>query len=758
MPLARLGSGTRDRTWVALAVLASLAGAAIVEAEEDQGSAGAAVIVEVTLPHGVAPSGPPEGVLEVARADGEGQPVELPLRGAGIHRAVAPEDSLWRVTPRVEGYWGAEGAVLAGADAATVALYPAGEVRGELSMPRESIRPEALRVQFQAPRAIRIRSRARPEGQVECPVVEATWTCTLPAGALDLRLHSPGFASAWLWEVPVTAGETVKTPAVSLVPGAAILGWVEGEGETVAGETVQVELRPAGAMEEDRVGGERLGHLFQSVQADERGLFQFHDLAPGIYTVEATLAGRAPAVGEPVEVMAGRETELETPLVLGPPSELALFIDPPTPPGAERWSMELYALDGSHQHHSAEADWTGLAELFGVAPGRYRLTVRTRGSEWLAEEIELPAGRTTRTVDLPVVAVEGTVRRGDEPVRARLTFGNEQTRPEKVTLYSDLEGRFTGHLPGEGSWPLEVVLRHDGPKHRLEPVEVVREPGEEVAELDVALPETELEGRVVDARGRPVKEAKVLAWREGSEVSYSEASTDAEGRFDFSCLPLGRWQIDAFAGERTGRAYVELREGDTAEMEIRLSAERLIRGRVTAQAGPVAGAWIYAVPEVSRITPLSPIRSGPLGEFEEDVPADAAGVHLLVLPAGRSARLLYLPLGPEADEEPEIEIPVLDLTGTLRLELPAPGSGRVELRRGPARVPARLLADWARFHKVRVNTREAGVWTVPGMEPGPYQLCRAGECDAGILSPGGELELSAAEGDATPPADPAPRP
>lgn len=705
-----------------------------------EGSAEAVVAFEVTLPDGAAEARPPRGVVELVPLGGEGEPLAVEVRGVGPHTATASRHSMWRLRPSVPGYWGAEAAAVAGGEAAVVALHPAGQLRGALTVPRGTPRPDLLRVSFQAPPAVRVLGRPLPAGRVECPVEEGVWTCLLPAGVHDLQVQASGFATALLWEVPVAEGEVLAAPAVSLVPGAAVLGRLEVDGAALEPGDVEVELRPAGAGWRDRFRGERLGHLFHRARPDERGFFQFEGLPPGTYRVEATAAGRAPAVREPVEVMDGREAHLGPPLVLLPPSELAVFLDPPAPPGGDPWTVLLHALDGSDEDHAARADWSGAALFAGLAPGRYRLVVRAGSSHWATEEIEVAGDRSVRHLEIPLVPVEGTVRRGGEPARARIVFGGSRARPAEVSIYSDREGRFSGHLPGEGEWPVVVVLEPRGAEQRLEPVEVVREPGEEAARVELELADTLLAGRVVDAEGRAAPRATVLASRQGGRDGRSRAKLDEQGRFRFRGLPPGRWLVEAFAGGETGRAEIDLFEGDRGEVEVRLGASRRVAGHVVSPTGPVAAAAVYAIPEVDRTHPLAPVKTGPLGAFTARVPADAVGVHLLVLPPGRGARLLYVPL-PEGDA-PQVEVAVGELTGTLRLALPPPGSGLVTLRRGAARAPLPLLRDWARFHGAPPD--EAGTWTLAGMEPGPWELCGATGCDGGSVAPGDVLELSVA--------------
>lgn len=708
----------------------------------------APIRVVVSTPAEPVAAGPPRGLLELVPLADTSQTITLPIDGSGSYGASATRETIWRVRAVVGGYWAAEELAVAGGAATGIALYPAGELRGRLTVPPNMTQPRELQVTFGPTPSSHGDGRSRPAGRVVCPVAELVWTCTLPAGVFDLRIHAPGFASALAWDVTVGAGDPMAGPALALIPGAAVLGRVEVDGQARL-EEVEVELRPAGAATRDPEIGGRLGQLYRTTHADRRGYFQFEDLAPGVYRIEARHAGRAPAVREPVEVLAGKELDLVQPLAVAAPSELVLLIAPPVPPTEvdQGWNVELRALDGSNQSRITHADWTGAAEV-DLAPGWYRLSVRDRRSTWLAEEIELPSGKSVRELELPLVAIEGTVRRGEKRQRARLDFGGQLPRAEEVHILTDPEGNFSGHLPAEGEWPLTVLLEPGGSEQRLEPVEVVERAGEDVVRLDIELPDTLLVGQVVDAAGQPVAQATVLAWQEGSRAGRSKARSNAAGRFRYWSLRSGEWIVEAFSGSRSGRVEIALEEAQPQRIEIRLGVERTLAGRVVSDAGPVAGALVYAIPDVPRTTPLSPWRTDPLGAFEARVPADTTGVHLFVLALGRPARLLWLPLSPEGEVRPEVVLGPAASSGTLRLQRSQAPSGAFELRHGAARLPIHLLQDWASIHRTRLPWD--GDWTVPAMEPGTWELCRGDVCDRGFLPPGGELELSLRETEAAP--------
>lgn len=711
------------------------------------GKAGAADQPTLTVEVAVASvsTGEISGFLVVT--SGESAPaVRRALPGPGRIEVPSPAATAVLVTAEVEGFWGAPVAGMAGGDPLVIRLFPTGLVRGSLQLPPGTAAPDSLRASFEAPLSVRALGEPTPQGAIDCPVSDGSWTCTLPEGVLDLRLHAPGFASALLWEVAVEAGAEAPGGSVRLVPGAAVLGRVEGGGEPDG--KVAVQIRPDGADWRDAYSAERLGQLFRVVELDRRGFFQFRDLAPGQYRVEATAAGRAAAVRTGVEVLEGRETDLGPPLVLQPPSRLEVQLDPPVAPDGERWTVRLSPAEGSSDARVTLVDWIGYGLVNELAPGTWRYVVTSRGSTWASGEVEVSGDLVALAVDIPLVPIEGIVRRGDQPARARIVFGGSREHPERIEVFADPEGRFSGHLPRAGRWPAFVVVERDGAEQGLDPVEISRAPGEEAAWIEIELFDTEIQGRVVDDEGRPAPEGIVMATRAGSdEARRTNARPDRQGRFRLRGVRPGTWTLEAFVGGDSGRALVELAEGDEQEVEIRLSGTRLVEGKVVSPRGSVAAARLYLIPEIDRVYPLAPIKTGPLGEFRQRLPRDASLVHVLVMAPGYAARILSLHLPANGEPVDDVAISVGEMAGTLRLELTAPGdAGGIELRRGSTRVYLTLLAPWAGYH----GTRPDEVWELPAMEPGAYELCSRDACEAGTLGPGGtlDLRLTAVEEDA----------
>jgi hypothetical protein len=105
---------------------------------------------------------------------------------------------------------------------------------------------------------------------------------------------------------------------------------------------------------------------------------------------------------------------------------------------------------------------------------------------------------------METVPIRGRLRFGDQPVRARLTFGGSEG-DERIRLYSSSEGLFEGLLPSPGTWPISLLYRRDGAQHHIEPVEIALSPGATEVWLELTVPPTEIKGWVVDEQGSPIQ-------------------------------------------------------------------------------------------------------------------------------------------------------------------------------------------------------------------------------------------------------------
>ncbi len=685
---------------------------------------------------------------------------------AGSEEVIVECDpGVWSLEASVQGFW-AEPAVItveAGRpNRVVIQLWPTSTVTGRLSGDRKEVKLAEFTAHFKGTPGVAA-PQAVPEGKVLCSVLSDTWQCELPAGKLDLKFHAAGYIDHYLWGLLVTPQHPTQAGNLEFRHGAAITGWVVAEQGSA--ENAEVRIRPgltAPASSADRA---RLSMMELSARVNDRGFFQLAGVSPGDYVIEVSKESFA-VTRATVRVHDLTTTEIANPpLLLRFPQKLEIFIEPPVSPGGEPWQMTLNQLDRSANTIAVVAENlvpdTGAWRHTQLPPGRYRLTVARENSAWFVEEMVIEADPPPIFVRMPVVEVRGRVSFGDDPLAAKLSFGGE-SGSISVTLFSDEEGRFTGHLPRPGPWDLDIVAPSPQLERTLEQVEVTPREGQSFAELDLRLPKTWLRGKVVDEFGHGVDGAQVTA-QSMDEIAWPvRKKTEEGGQFTILGLPLGLATVIAenhVASENYASEGVEvsLREGvEPPEILLTLKRQLKLKGRITGHGRPVPGAMIKAQGVPLFGLPLFPRTSDAAGRFEAGVPAGVQAILLNVAPPGFALRMLRLPA---SSAGAEVEIAVQEAGGTLAVEWPPDlesvggNASQIFLLHEGAIEGLGYFHFWARFHGA--NTEEKQRMTLPRMEPGEYAACAvpvqqvftlladAGQapCARGYLPADGELVL-----------------
>lgn len=501
-------------------------------------------------------------------------------------------------------------------------------------------------------------------------------------------------------------------------------------------------------------------------------------MPPGAYELWATQKGFAAARWPETIVMEDDlETRLEEALVLPRPSVLVVNLTPPEDPFGKAWQVELIAeeshLGDKAQPFSGAASPEGRWVQAGLDPGRYYLAVKDHHEgRWVAAWIEIAGNETELFYDLPLVRIVGEVLMGGTPIPGRLCLRAAEGS-EQFLFEVDEEGLFTGYLRAGRSWwaemapteEVEVILR-------LDRIETDPDAGGEELELTMEIPNTRIEGDVVDAWGRPVEGAEVNILH-GKDTfkrprCWSPASnclSRADGSFEVRGLRPGMLTLTATKGElSSANTPLDLREDQMAprmRLELRKNNEILIE--VLSPSGPIDGAFVAATEDMLTLPPGGFRRTGhiPWGV------TDSAGNVFLSLPEGLSPVLLAIRaagLGSRILREyPQPDRPLIvnmdGVAGKLVLDFAnsaddetTPGSHGVLIHHDIA-LPVSILSQLLGARWVSGGRRAE----FNHMETGPYAVCvtRAGRsaalngkeppeeaCTSGSLAPGGELVLS----------------
>jgi hypothetical protein len=467
--------------------------------------------------------------------------------GPGPWLLELPAIRSWRLRAQAPGYWGNEVEVdpAAASSEVELRLWRSGWISGSLTTRAEAELPSQIRLRLQGEAFV---SRAGDAGIVEvrCGVAPEDWQCEVPAGEFDLSLVAGRFVPRHRSRVIVEPDKVSDLRTFELSLGGSITGRVElAEGEVPSREC-RIRLERPGGRYRDR-------QSLAEALVDEGGSFEIEGVAAGKYVLTASQPDYLAASTDTIEVAAGKSVKVAKTLLLRRPATLELVFTPPVAPEGRAWLFEVKAIVSSDDR--PPKPWKGETGPDGVwtqenlEPGPYEISVTSSvGADVKPMKVELPSGWSTVPIELPIVHVEGYVVAGGEPLVASVTL----TRPESelsATFKSDEAGAFSGVLPREGRWQVQVDAPAEGLSMALDPVEVWAQGGTGVAVVEIRLPDTMLEGEVTDRLGSPQGQATVSIRRPGLTAESYSFETDANGRFRIRGLEPGALSVTATAGE-----------------------------------------------------------------------------------------------------------------------------------------------------------------------------------------------------------------
>lgn len=668
----------------------------------------------------------------------------------------------WTISVQVKGLWAPDVRVVpvGRGEPVILRLRRTGTVRGSLLPPRGEISTGPVAIRFESSTDAHGVDPI-PRSSRECAVHEGEFRCELPQGRLDLRLKARGYMPQYRWAIDIQPGRVLSLGAFPLLRGSSLAGRVQTANGLPIDRTCTVALSPS-LIRSPPAGTRQGGELSRQTTVAGNGFFQFDHVAAGSYSLTARQQGFSKTVLAPVIVEKDRDVEISRPLTLTPPLRLVVNLDPPLDPWGIPWRAVLRMKDpelDSLRDVAAGKAVNGQFAKPGLDPGRYHLDiVDSQGASFLEEAFDLDADRTLdRRIDL--VWIEGSVTLGDQPLATRLQFIGAGSRSTSIQFASDGKGRFSGVLPREGTWRIELPDLHRTLRH----VAVHRAAGARAAKVRIEVPDNRIAGDVVDEGSNPVANAAVTANDLGTGDSQT-AVTDERGSFELVGLPDAPHLVSAeaeLAGRHLASEEVKVTLGKEHKREmVRLTLrDRVaIEGIVSSPTGPVPGAQIIAIPQAPASTLLSDGSTDMAGHFHLSVPPAAGGLQLLVMPPGFSFRSLRW----SAPFPKPISIDVDDRGGSLILEAPAldltdPTAPKPLVVEDGQAVPLSFLLTWARI--AGQGSQKPSRLVIPRVSAGDYSACMLTQqeqiqvllglaalsgksCDHGTLAPHGELILN----------------
>ncbi len=743
-------------------------------------AASLSVKVRVVLAAEMSPKTTVEAVLilEPTRSGTAEDPaaIAMPIAVPGEAAISLPNSDPWKARLESDTWW-AESVLIkpAGGDVeVSLKLFPLARLHASLAVAGDSP-PSGIEVRFS--QAISDAPPPEPQvpgGTVTCQLSQLEVHCSAPAGQLDLRFKAEGFAPIYLWNLNLGAAKSKELGVLPLLSGGSVVGWVkDAAGEPLTG--VEVALTPPMQAEvldptlEGRLRRQELG-----ATTNERGFFQVGGIPPGTYRVAGTKEGYARSQLDQLVVVGEQAEEaLDDVLVMARPAILRLSLEPLSDVLGEPWNVKLYVTTRNRylgtpiEGHTTEA---GQWVAGGLDPTEYLLRVLdSEGKPWIVREIELEAGERFLHVEIPIVEIEGTVVLGRDPVPGTLWLADKGARLE---FHIGEEGEFSGLLPSEGEWrPVVAPAELSGTMLALKPVQVKLSRGKSVAKVDIEIPDTRLQGKVVGHTGEAVPEARIRVAGEGKTISTT--TSDDQGQFEIWGVLPGNTLVQASKdGLDSDSTAVSLQEEMIPPaLLLVLREETEVSGQVLSESGPVAGARILAWPDLNSSPSFEIADEGSNldGVFYVDVQTNVPWLNLVVQAPGFGTRILRQPVNPDE--------PILVLLekngGNLVLDVRESGwpprAARPEGSREPRASIPLLYHEGVTilFPMLRVLSQKfrppalQGQLLLPAMESGSYSLCTvdfdsvqlihweapaASLCTSGFLPPGGELVLTAGGG------------
>jgi hypothetical protein len=657
------------------------------------------------------------------------------------------EDSTpWRLHLEASGYWHPSALLEEGLE---IVLLPAAELT--VSSEDTDLYREDLRLLVQ-----RYEEPGEEWGQhdVVCSPGEP-WRCRLPVGRLDIRLSTAGHAPIYLWDVAILEENDPALGPLTFIPGGSINGWVrwEGGGNRLHAEVVAIPVGAPSILNLEEKPRNRLREI--RVRPNAKGFFQLQGVPPGTFDLRAEQEGYGSSRITVSIGTQGEELVLDQMLDLTPLATVEFVLQPSTDPWGKAWVL---TLDRRFSHENLyttwakkEADETGTWKVQGVPPATFMMTVAdSRGSEWLTEELEVWHGRPTTYFEIDVVPVVGNLSYGAKGIPGRVVFGTTNG-VESITMEADDEGDFSGFLPFEGNWPVELRLGGGWASQATEPVTIRRLKGEKNAEIKIALPETLLQGAVT-AGGEPAARAFVVGIRQlsalgqGNPERRREISLETkDGKFEIRGLSEGELRLQAYHLDVASDWLVlELKSKVPREVTLELQEKVMIDGVVTTTPGAgVIGAKILAIPDIGIATSA---QTGLDGSFRLQLAAEVRTMSLVVIPPGHGVFFHGAMVGEEP--RPKLRLSTAENAGDIVITNP---QGQSILFHGGVGIPLRkILSLLSPSGRIGPHPREGLL--LKGMATGTWSLCsgvaydEAG-CTTGTVFPNTEIRLDLRRGE-----------
>lgn len=494
-----------------------------------------------------------------------------------------------------------------------------------------------------------------------------------------------------------------------------------------------------------------------SAWMDTAGIFTFEGLSPGFY--ELRLAGsdgdswpvRIESLNDHIDLgqLVSAAGNLLTVSFLAPGVLEIVNLKPTV------WAATLgpggEVEDRGRMFDAPERGPDGSFLWRGLPAGDYEVDVEdNRGNRWHREVVSF-FGQDHYHIELDVVPLVGRIERGGEPLENVIVWFGGMWGFERVSFRSREEGRFSGLLPHDGFWPVEVT-----PAPGCDPCEgawddegwegfddrevndaggfKIEADSDGVARVRIELPAGAFGGRVVRRNVEtgvlePVEGAYVwvhaLEEVAGEQLDYLlprswRRKTDASGTFEITGLPEWEYSISAqtWVDDRELRSrelQLQILDDDRIEdLELRLVDLRPVPIVVRSGGVPVSGVQTFVLFPAGTGNVDSNSYTDGSGVASHWLPMEAETVDVVVRLEGLGMNGWRF----DVREGAQIEIALSPDRGALRVPeswdawLVTPGGASIKVGRALAAINDR--------GQIRVDGDE---FVVRDLAPGTYSYC-----------------------------------
>jgi len=482
------------------------------------------------------------------------------------------------------------------------------------------------RSDIELPTTVTVQGRLRLTGlSFETTVTRTSggFVVNVPATPLDLRFATASFAPIYVFDVSPLRKR--KLGPFALVEGGSISGFTRDAATQAVARGVNLDLSPAGPIPTDPHASPSSQFALQVFHGttDKDGFFQFVGISPGRYRLDM----RSPAYPThfvEVEVPPESETYLDR-VDLPPFASVTLVVHPPVDLAGQPWRLSVLPRQNGARKDAqitVNASHEGIAGLSRVAPGPLLIEIFNHDGARLGSRTEEVSGDTQIDIDVPMVRLQGRVRRGALGVE-HAEIALEAGYGDRTRFVTDDRGEFEGYVRRpQSALPIITVQIYEEGLPGPRPVKYrLAEPSADPLRVDINLGENKVSGTVIDAGGQPVDRAKV----QFDAVDLSEhltAVSVADGSFDFVGVPKGTYVTQAKHTQLgiSARRIMAVDDDSSEAVVLQLAPWRSIEGEVRSSTNapvPAAELWLH----------------GDTGDLERAV-TDATGHFTARLPPG----------------------------------------------------------------------------------------------------------------------------